>query len=234
MSDGNAALETTTKTDVSFPGIENRTCIIGSTGSGKTVFGAWLLSTRKNLDWRNMPVVMFDWKGDKLLGSLGAKEISVRDKPPKKPGLYMLRLDDTDLPDVDVFLNRCWAQENIGLFFDEAAELEKSRSVNRVFKQGRSKHIPIISCTQRPVWLPRSVFSESEYFAIFRLNDRDDQTTVKRFVNADVYAKRLPHHCLWYDVVGDAATVFKPVPSPAAIREAFADLKTGGLKKRVI
>lgn len=216
-----------------WPGDTNRTAVIGSTGSGKSFFGMWLLGTRMTLDWVKRPVVIFDWKGDANLNNLGAKRWSIFSKPPKRPGLYITHPMPGEVEPVDAFLHAAWEQEDIGLFFDEAAELEKSRSINRVMKQGRSKHIPCISCTQRPVWLPRSVFSEAEYFALLRLNDQDDKTTVKRFVNADVYQKLPEHYSLWYATVPDKAHVLRPVPNMREIRAMFYTPSTDS-RKRIV
>lgn len=204
-----------------LPNDTNRTVVIGSTGSGKSVFGMWLMGTCQTLDWRNGRVICFDWKGDNLLQSLGAKPLGLHQNPPTRPGLYLVSPDPEDLAGVDAFLYKCWQEEDIGLFFDEAAELEKSKEINRIMKQGRSKHIPCISCTQRPVWLPRCIFSEAEYFALLRLNDRDDQNTVKRFINADVNKRRAEYSSLWYDVARDRAHEFSPVPSPSEIKATF-------------
>lgn len=217
-----------------LPNTTNRLVVCGSNGSGKTVFGVWVMSTCSILDWRNNPVVIFDWKRDGLINSLGAKPWGLHQRPPTKPGLYIVHPDIDDLAAVDVFLNRCWEQEDIGLFFDEGSELEKSKAINRVMKQGRSKHVPCITCTQRPTWLPRSIFSEADYFALLRLNDRDDQTTVKRFVNADVYKRRAEHNALWYDGGRDRAHEFLPVPPPAELRAKFVWSKNQPDRRKVV
>lgn len=217
-----------------LPNDTNRTVVIGSTGSGKSTWGAWLLSTCETLDWQNNPVVLFDWKRDRLINSLGAKRWGLHQRPPTRAGLYIVHPEIDELGPVDEFLNRCWEQEHIGLFFDEAAELEKSRAVNRIMKQGRSKHIPCISCTQRPVWLPRSVFSEADYFALLRLNDDDDRRTVKRFINADVFRKLDEYHSLYYDVSRDRAALLTPVPPLAQIRAKFTEGQNRPQLRRVI
>lgn len=218
---------------VHWPNDTQRTAVIGSTGSGKSYFGMWLMGTRQTLDWVNQPVVIFDWKGDANLNNLGAKRWSIYAKPPTRPGLYIVHPLPGEVEPVDVFLVRCWEQEDIGLFFDEASELEKSKAINRVMKQGRAKHIPCISCTQRPVWLPRSVFSEADYFAILRLNDQDDKTTVKRFVNADVYQRLPPHYSLWYAGSPDKAVILRPVPNMKTIRGMFYSPSTES-RKRIV
>lgn len=214
---------------VTFPGSEDRTTIIGSTGSGKTVFALWLVSTSRTLDWKRRPVVAFDFKGDKLLRKIEAdgslKEINIRDRPPRKPGLYVVRPLPEQQDEVELFLRKCWEQEQIGLFIDEGYELKYSRRFNAILTQGRSKEIPVVMCLQRPSWAPRFCFTEAQYFAVFYQNDKRDVKTVQEFVNADVGSFRGPYHALWYDVGANAgrgeATIFKPVPSIPQIVEAF-------------
>lgn len=201
-----------------FPNNTNRVTVIGATGSGKTQFGLWLLGTRKSLDFVRRPVVMFDFKLDDMIDEIDPIEIGINEKPPKRAELYVTRPHgDDEMDAIDLFLTRCWAQEDIGLYIDEGAELEKSKRLRRVLTQGRSKHIPVITLTQRPVFLPRPVFSEADYFAVLRLNDKRDYDTVKGFVNADVAQRRLPFHSLWYDVGQDRATLLKPVPDRGEI-----------------
>ncbi len=217
-----------------FPGVSNRTTVVGSTGSGKTRFGIWLLSVA---DWGNIPRVIFDFKGDDLVAKIEragyAKVLSILSNPPRKPGLYIVRPSPHELQAVEDFLWKCWKQEKIGLFFDEGSMTAKSKALNAILTQGRSKCVPVITLSQRPVWLSRYVFSESEFFAIFRLNHRDDRDTVRAFVNTEQEVPRLPYHCLWYDVGQDRAVIFSPVPKDPQIVEGFRP-KSGGLKKRRI
>lgn len=226
---------------VRFPNNTNRTCVIGPTGSGKTVFGIWLLSTCKTLNWKRTPVIILDFKGDDLIEQIedagAAKEIDIRSKVPKKPGLYIVRPHPHEKELVDNFLWRVWAQGNVGVFVDEGYMLDKCNAFNAILTQGRSKKIPVLILVQRPAWLSRFVFSESQYFAIFNLNDKRDKITVQQIVNADLSRQRLPYHCLWYDVGGNAgggaAIEFSPVPSVPEIVSVFAEAKQTHKKRTV-
>jgi len=224
-----------------LPNDQNRTTIIGPTGSGKTRFGIWLLSTSETLNWKKRPVIFFDFKGDDLIEQVedvgGAIEWPISRDPPKKKGLYIVRPMPHQMAEVEAFLWKVWKHGYIGLFFDEGYMVAKSNALNAILTQGRSKHIPVIMCLQRPVWAPRFCFSEAQYFAIFYQHDKRDVNTVQAFVNADVGQERGPFQALWYDVGANAgrgaAYVFKPVPSDAVIVETFRPKKTGA-KKRVI
>src|ERR1700744_5170015 len=70
-----------------LPDSTQRIVIIGRTGSGKTQAGAWHLSTR---DLTEEPWVIIDYKRDRLLNSIWAKEITLKDKVPDEPGLYTM------------------------------------------------------------------------------------------------------------------------------------------------
>lgn len=226
---------------VRFPDNTSRTCVIGQTGTGKTVFGLWLLSTCKTLNWKRTPVILIDFKGDTLIEKIenvgAAKEIDVRSRPPKKPGLYIIRPHPHERELVDEFLWKVWSQGKTGIFVDEGYMLDKSNAFNAILTQGRSKEIPVIILAQRPVWLSRFVFSESQFFAIFNLIDRRDRDTVQQIVNADLTRQRLPYHSLWYDVGGNAgggaAFEFTPVPSVPQIVSVFAQAKETRRKRMV-
>jgi hypothetical protein len=222
---------------VKFPDKSNRTTVIGQTGSGKTVFGVWLLSTCCTLDWKRYPVIIIDFKRDELIEAIEPQEIDVRKRPPKKAGLYVVRPLPHETEELEQFLWKVWDQENTGLFVDEGYMLGKSKAFAAILTTGRSKKIPVIQLTQRPVFLSRFAFTESQYFAIFRLIDKRDIDTVQSFVNADIKQSRLPYHCLWYDVGGNAgggaAFDFKPVPPVPEIVALFAREKPG-LQKRVM
>ncbi len=224
---------------VRFPTNEDRTLVIGQTGSGKTVFGLWLLSTRKTIDWLRMPAIILDFKRDihieKLEDAGVAEEIDVRKRPPKKPGLYIVRPHPHETELVEDFLWRVWAQGNTGVYIDEGYMVAKSNALNAILTQGRSKKIPVIILAQRPAWLGRFMFSESQYLAVFTLITKRDRDTVQAVVNSDLTRHRLPYHCLWYDVGGNAgrgaAYDFAPVPSVPKIVEAFKAWKPTPLKK---
>jgi hypothetical protein len=207
-----------------FPTPQNRTTISGSTGSGKSQFGMWLLSTRDILD---RPWVIFDPKGDDLIAELPAQELPIGAAPPKEPGLYVMR----PIPEfhdawVEKFFWQCWAQEDIGLFIDEGYMVPKnSKAFQALLTQGRSKYIEMIMLTQRPVRCHPMMFSESDFLSIFRLNKPQDRETIYDYVSdsTDVNVRlRLPeYNSYWYDVGQDTCFTLKPAPSRNTIIEAF-------------
>jgi hypothetical protein len=218
-----------------WPKDSHRTLVIGRTGSGKSVFGLWLLSTR---DISEKPWIVFDYKGDEIIAGiedLGFPVISGT-KCPTKPGLYIYRPDPENPAEVNNFLLKVWKQENTGLFFDEGFMVPQQRpykAFDHIMTQGRSKHIPVIACYQRPAWLSQFAMSQADFFAVFQVKKPEDRETLNDYIGqapmvidnksvlVDVNYKLPDHYCLWYDVAKDQATVLRPCPPPEEILDRF-------------
>lgn len=204
-----------------FPGISHRTSVIGRTGSGKTVMGAWLLSEQP---FDRMPYIVIDYKGDELFDGLDRiKEIGL-DELPKQPGLYRIRprpeLDDEA---TEAWLMRVWERERTGLFVDETYMLPNKGAFRGILTQGRSKRIPVLALSQRPSFLPLFVFSEADFFAVFHLSIHDDKLKVKRMINGNAVDPLPEYHSWWYDVKHDQRFIMKPAPSPDEIQQRIDD-----------
>lgn len=220
-----------------LPGATDRTSIVGKTGSGKTVFGVYLMLASRL--YREMPWIILDYKGDALIQKIPAKILSVLHKPPVDPGVYRLYLNPFDDPEaVNGFLKKVWQNGNTGLFFDEAYMLpdRRGRTENSVlralFTTGRARRIPIISLSQRPVDVLRYNFSEASHHVIFRLNDKRDRDTVRAYIPEAPFKESfesgmtLPaYHSLWYDVDQDLSFEMLPGPAEKALVAMFADIR---------
>lgn len=211
------------------------TLIIGRNGSGKTVAGAWHLS---QAPFNKKPYIIVDFKRDKLLNSIRAQEVKVTARPPKKPGLYIVHPMPNEDEKTNAFLWRVWENENTGVYVDEGFMLGSGDAFEALLTQGRSKEIPLIVLTQRPVWLSRFCFSESEYLQVFKLQDYRDWQTVQPFVDADLEAlfggregERLPpYYSIWHDVGDGQSTLLRPVPDPVSIRHKFRERLGRGVR----
>lgn len=206
-----------------LPNNTQRMTIVGRTGSGKTQFGIWTLS---KAPFDRQPYVMVDYKGDDLIGSIErAKEIALGEVP-KHPGLYVVRPLPTQEEEVDAWLWKIWHNERVGLYVDEGYMLPaKGNAMRTILVTGRSKQIPVTILSQRPLFLPRHVFTEANFHAVFHLNDRDDVTTVKRYFHSDIdLHERLPdYHSRYYDVDSDNAFTLAPVPPRDILLERIHD-----------
>jgi DNA helicase HerA-like ATPase len=221
-----------------MPRPDQRVLILGSTGSGKTTVGAWLLS-EANFD--EMPWVMIDYKRDSLLNAIDRRrQIGLNDIP-KEPGLYHLKPNPvSDDERVESWLLRCWEKRNIGLYVDEALRLPTSRKTGAfetILTQGRSLHIPVIALSQRPVDLTRYAFSEANHVVVMRLTDLRDRKKVTEYVpNVGHDYELEQYHSIWYSVDKNAKYDMKPVPDGSAILTTFDErLKAlQNVKRRLI
>lgn len=205
------------------------TAIWGMTGSGKTQLGLFLLS-RKNL--RRETHVAIDYKGEKFFDKLERiREIDEKEVP-STPGLYLLRPHPRDPDDVmEEWMWKVWEHENIGLYFDEGYMVPSPEkgSFQALLTQGRSKHTPVITLSQRPVKVSRFVPSEASHVVMFHLNDDRDIDTVRGIVPRDFpywippeFNGELPRfHARWYNVITKQRFVVRPVPKEAEILSAI-------------
>lgn len=197
------------------------------TGSGKTVAGLWHLS---QANFTSRPWVLFDFKGEPQLAEIPhTREIGLKDMP-KHAGLYIVRpVPESDDEAVEGFMWRLWKHESMGVYVDEGYMVSRTNAAYKaILTQGRTKHIPVITLSQRPVWMTRFAISEANFHQIFFLADQSDRDTVQRFIPYDVEERLPPYHSYYYDVGEDKLDWLKPVPKPAEIMETFEDrLKRG-------
>lgn len=215
---------------VRLPSNTQRLVIVGRTGSGKTVAALWHLSKS---DFENMPWIVIDFKYDENINSIDRAEVlELGDKIPSRPGIYIVHPMPDQAEELDTFLWKIWSHENIGVFVDEGYMIGDSPAFRALLTQGRSKHIPMIVLSQRPVWLSRFVFSEADFYQEFHLNDKRDKQTIKAFM-PPYTGNRVPdYHSRYYDVGKDALVTLTPVPEASASLEAINNRLRG--RKRVI
>lgn len=230
------------------PTDQQRTLVIGRTGSGKSQFAIALLSMQ---NWDEMPWVIIDYKGEDLIDDIRLatggrkhgkiKVISPTDIPPTKPGLYYMRprplVDDEA---VQAFLWALHSQKRgpfndrhvgyCGLFIDEGYCLPQKGAFDVILTQGRTLHIPVICLYQRPVWMSRFAVAQADFVAVFAQMDIRDKKVTGSFVAPAVSNKGEiitvfndlpPFHCLWYDVGRGSSTVLSPAPDRKAIISTF-------------
>lgn len=205
-----------------WPGPSDRTAIVGRTGSGKTVAGAWHLSGK---DFNSQPWFALNTKGDPLLNQIaaieGVKSLEIEQPVPNEPGLYIINTRPDQGIEIDTFLGRMWERQNCGLYVDEGYMLDVIDNFNALLTQGRSRNCPIIVLSQRPAWISKFVFSEADFVQLFNLQIQDDRKKIGQLVPVDKDYRLRKHHSYWYNVGDDTLVELQPVPPPAAILSRF-------------
>lgn len=204
---------------IRFPTKHDHLVIIGKNGSGKTLAGLWHLRIADH----SIPWIIIDYKGD--------KNISLLDPVPfdkvatmESGNIYRYSPLPND-PDVENVLWDLWRHEDVGIFIDESYMVPNGDAINAILTQGRSKSVPVIALTQRPVYVPRFFFSEANFFQTFWLNDERDRKLVTSFQPAEVSARLPRYHSYYYDVNNDDLKIMLPVPlpNPPQLHDSSAD-----------
>lgn len=204
--------------------------LVGQTGTGKTVAGLWHLSNQ-NLE---RPWVVLNFKNDEHIDSIAhTQEIDFNYVPSKKDhGLFILRplpwhckrMRGNEPSTLENYLWKVWYREDMGIFCDETFMIGTNNDAfEALLTQGRSKLVPMICCTQRPVMISRFCFSEASFIQVFDLIDDRDIDTVEGFVpiDWDEYAPLGEHESFYFDVSRKQIYRWKPVPSMTEIRKVF-------------
>ena len=212
-----------------LPSPKDRLSIIGTTGSGKTVAALWHLS-RGNID--SMPWVTVDFKGDENIAAIEeAQHVGLDHQlSSKSKGLYVVHPLPQDKEALEQLMWRLWERGNVGLYLDEAY-MADNEAFQAILTQGRSKRIPVIALTQRPVWCSRFLFSEASFIQVFRLNDKRDKKTVESFVPVDLDVPMSEFSSQYYDVGKNKLWKFQPVPPVNTLLENI-DAKLTQNRKR--
>jgi hypothetical protein len=204
---------------MNLPDDTKRHAIIGATGSGKTQAALWHLSLR-SIDTK--PWIIYNWKDEKSIDEIPhARPIGIEEIP-IRPGVYVVHPKPHETDGVENQMWEIWSRQNTGVYVDEGYMLGRdNRAFRALLTQGRSRQVPLIVLSQRPVWMDRFVFSEADFYQVFRLNNRRDRKAVMEFVPANL-EKRLPdYHSHYYDVAANSVTVVKPVPDIQRIHSYF-------------
>lgn len=176
--------------------------------------------SKQNFDKR--PWVALDFKGEELWDRVGDPPMRPLKlgSMPKKKGLFRMSVLPGQDDELEEWLWEIWSHENVGLFVDEVSLIPQKAAFKAILRQGRSKMIPVIACTQRPVDCDREVFTESQYRMLFGIEDDRDWPVIKGLFRDSALDVRKPlprHHSYWYDAKQKCCFHLKPTPSPDKI-----------------
>jgi len=209
-----------------FPEEGYHTAVLGTTGSGKSTLSAFLLS---RAPFHLRPQFIIDYKHEEIFARLQRiRELDVNESLPSDPGLYIVRPRPDQIDEVERWLERLWHNGNAGLYIDEGYLVPDKAWLRNVLAQGRSLGITVITTSQRPVDVSRSVFTEAAYVSVFRLNDRKDVQRVSEFTPPGMLERRLQdYHSFWYSPKHHRAddpwpyAILPPVPGADIIVETI-------------
>src|SRR5215469_9708495 len=92
--------------DFHYPEEGFHTAILGTTGSGKSTLGAWLLS---RAPFHQRPQFILDYKYEDIFSRVKRiVEIGLHEQLPRQPGLYIVRPRPDQEDDVENWLSKLW------------------------------------------------------------------------------------------------------------------------------
>ena len=204
---------------VALPNDSQRLLIVGATGSGKTQAALWHLSHRT---YTSMSWVVYNTKADSTIDSIPYSEQIEIDQVPVKPGVFIVKPLPHEQEALEAHQWEIWKRGSMGVYVDEGYAMgNHNQAFRALLTQGRSKYIPMIVLSQRPVWLDRFAFSESEFMQAFRLQHAKDRAAMEELIPAPL--DRLPaYHSWYYDALGNRTYRMAPVPRLEIIHATFA------------
>lgn len=199
-----------------------RALIAGMTGSGKTTAGIFLIQYVSDY-----PVYIFDTKIEESFKREFGKMAEVVDGisgynplKAKKP-FVILRPDSREATDPElidsVLFNVHDKVEGCTIYIDEAYQLHNNGrpgpGLVGALTRGRSRKQTVIMNTQRPSWISRFCFTESDQFYIFRLGDKRDRQTLMQVIPDENILNIPPkYHFFFYSTDELYARLYKPFP----------------------
>lgn len=113
-----------------------------------------------------------------------------------------------------------WLHENytdLGLCLDESYSVHTNGKAGSGLigwlTRGRELKQSFLALTQRPAWLSKFLFSESDYICSMSLTMEEDRKRMFEFTGRHKFLEKLPpYEWLWYDVGADSLKYFEPVP----------------------
>lgn len=217
-----------------------RGIIIGQTGSGKTRGAIWLIQQLPL-----SPVYIMDTKGEPAFDDIvreGEDIVIYNDgesfvkalKNKVQPVYSIVRPTADEMADpfeMDSILTAIYlANKSCVIYIDEAYQWHVNGRCGSgligLLTRGRSKGMTTILSTQRPAWISRFCFSESQRFYVYRLSDSRDMKNLGEFIpgfsGKGVAAK---FHWWYYNnsEMIEEPTYFLPVPIIESAKPLITD-----------
>ncbi len=168
-------------------GPTDRVLIVGRTGSGKSTLA-------RALFYGHRALVVIDPKHEELLGRglVVGSAAEFRAAYPQRSTRVVFRPDPEDprAADVDEVIRRVLAYGNTCLLLHETIDYASPARIvpalRRAVKTGRTRGVPVVVCSQRPMGLHNDVIAEAEHVFVFDLALEGDRDKVAGIVGDGV------------------------------------------------
>jgi hypothetical protein len=90
----------------------------------------------------------------------------------------------------------------------------------------------MIVLSQRPVWISRFVWSESDFYQVFDIAMEDDVDTIERMLPKGAFHRMPAFHSIYYDVSRRHLAYLAPVPNETEIVEKI-NTRLKPIRKRI-
>jgi hypothetical protein len=198
-----------------------RTVVAGRTGSGKTTLAAYFLFMLSRQHWvilnpkhtagyKTLPgaVVMDGWNAKSFDKAIAEHRFVI----------INFRKDETNpefMDEVVSFIHENY--EDIGICADELYYLHKGGKPGDglvgLLTRGRERNQTFLGLMQRPAWVSRFCFSESDNIVGMALNLKDDRKKLVEMTGDGDFIKSLDKRLWrWYNVDADTAVLWGAVP----------------------
>lgn len=220
------------------PNDQQQILILGQNGSGKSVAAVWHLSLR---DFETERWIVINHKQDELVDAIPNANFMKMDKRPgkKDTGVFIYHpIPQVDDVAVTELLFWVYANGHCGVYIDECYMINpRDPGLTALYTQGRAKHIPMITLSQRPTMISRFAVSEARFYQVFFLVDERDRKLINSFIpgvdlndlmnpttddNGRIGPRPLPdYHSIYYNTAGHEVLVMTPVPTDEEILAIF-------------
>ncbi len=211
---------------MSLPSIKpgKRAIISGRTGSGKSTLACWLLNRSKQhwLIFNPKHTGAYkDLPDSVTISGFRQREI---EKSLEKNRFTIINF--SAIESEPQFLDACIlhfheAYENIGICVDELYTVHNNGRAGSGLvswlTRGREMKQSFLGLTQRPAWISKFCYSESDYICGMDLSLDEDRKTMRANSGCGAFLDRIePRHWVWYDVAADKTARYGQVPAPVA------------------
>ena len=189
-----------------IPRSGERACFLGQTGSGKS----FLMRAMLGAYLGKRQIIVVDSKHDSVWGNLrqanyvrSAAQVSHL-RFPRHPLIVWRPEGDeaNDLDAFDSFFSWVYRRGNTCLVVDETSACVPAQGQGSGFAdlvtRGRIRKLTVLFGTQRPAYIPRTVYSESQRIFTSYLSDKRDRDTVAAFSHPFLAREVPDRHGFWY------------------------------------